>query len=68
MKIGDIEIHFIKDGDLEGGAVFGIPKSEWEEWETYHKADRRNRIRLSLTTPPNRMDDENPPTDGEREG
>lgn len=65
MKIGNFEIHFIKDGDLEGGVVSGIPKSEWE---TYHKADRRNRIRLSLTTPPNRMDDENPPIDGEREG
>ena len=65
MKIGDIEVHFIKDGDsmLEGGVVFGIPKSEWE---TYHKADRRNRIRLSPNAPPNRMDDENPPTDDER--
>ena len=67
MKIGDIEIYLIKDDDsmLEGGVVFGISKSEWE---TYRNADRRNRIRLNQNAPPNRMDDENPPTDDEREG
>lgn len=69
MLDGGVDVHIIDDGDfmLDGGIVFGpIPKSAWE---TCLKADRRNRIRSGADgSPPNRMPDENPPTDDEREG
>ena len=50
MDLGNTSIHVINDGSflVDGGAVFGqIPKAQWERRV---KPDRRNRIRLGLTT------------------
>ncbi|HWG57586.1 MAG TPA: MBL fold metallo-hydrolase [Candidatus Acidoferrales bacterium] len=48
MKLGDLEFHVIRDGDiwLDGGAMFGVvPKTLWEKKAP---ADARNRIRLAM--------------------
>ena len=50
MNIGNISIHLFSDGTMkmDGGGLFGsIPKTDWEY---YIKADRRNRVPLSVNT------------------
>ena len=50
MNIGNTTINLFSDGimKIDGGILFGaIPKTEWEH---YMKADRRNRVQVSVNT------------------
>jgi glyoxylase-like metal-dependent hydrolase (beta-lactamase superfamily II) len=59
LQMGDLEIHFLSDGEfkLDGGAMFGIvPKPLWVK---ERPADDRNRMVLSCNTPLIRIGKEN---------